>query len=57
MGMTKWPLVCETCGDERYIGTLYGGECPGCHRETTRKQLAGGTDAATTGQSALGDFA
>lgn len=51
--MTKWPLICETCEREVYIGSLYGGECKECHHKTTLDQLS----ADSGGQSALGDFA
>ena len=53
--MTDWPLICDRCGVERYVGILYSGMCPDCHSEATREMLAG--DANATGQSALGDYA
>ena len=55
--MTDWPLICDRCEAEQYVGILYGGMCPDCHMQATREQLAGSTDTDGTGQSALGDFA
>jgi len=57
--VTKWPLVCETCGTEVYIGSLAGGECSECHKETVLKQLAAAdaSAASSSTQSGLGDFA
>jgi len=54
--VTRWPLTCESCGAEIYIGTLYGGECKQCHLKTTLDNLGGGSEESTD-QSALGDFA
>jgi NMD protein affecting ribosome stability and mRNA decay len=54
--MSRWPLICNRCGTEQYVGTLYAGMCPDCHMDATRQKL---TEATTndSGQSALGDFA
>jgi hypothetical protein len=51
-----WPLVCESCGTEKYIGTLFGGLCADCHDEAVDRRLRQ-KHSNTTGQSALGDFA
>jgi NMD protein affecting ribosome stability and mRNA decay len=53
--MTDWPLICDRCGAERYVGILYNGMCPDCHSDATTEALAV-PDIDTTGQSALGDF-
>jgi hypothetical protein len=57
--VTKWPLVCETCETEVYVGTLAGGECGDCHKETVVEQLAAADASASSSstQSGLGDFA
>jgi hypothetical protein len=55
--VTDWPLICERCGDERYVGILYGGMCPDCHTKATREKLNTSAAAENSGQSALGDFA
>jgi len=54
--MTDWPLICDRCETERYIGILYEGLCPDCHTALTREKLAG-MHSEGAGQSALGDFA
>jgi hypothetical protein len=54
--MTEWPLICERCGVERYVGILYSGLCPDCHTQATREKLTAASND-TTGQSALVDFA
>lgn len=51
--MTKWPLICDSCGTEVYVGTLAGGECSECHLETVCKQVL----VTEEKQSGLGDFA
>ena len=53
--MSRWPLVCESCGAEQYVGILYGGVCETCHSRRTREQLAAAGDHPT-GQTGLGDF-
>ena len=53
--MTDWPLICDRCGTERYVGILYDGMYPDCHTVVTRQKLAA-PDTVSTGQSALGDF-
>lgn len=57
--MTKWPLICQSCGAEVYVGGLYGGECQDCHHETVLEQLAPDEPSAASSstQSGLGDFA
>jgi len=55
--MTNWPLICNRCGAERYVGILYGGMCPDCHSEVTREMLDARKAVEDAGQSALGDFA
>lgn len=54
--MTNWPLICDRCGTERYVGILYEDLCPDCHTDLIREKLAG-MHSEGAGQSALGDFA
>jgi len=54
--MTRWPLICDRCGSEQYVGILYAGMCSDCHMDATRQKLAEAT-RNNSGQSALGDFA
>jgi len=54
--MTCWPLICDRCASEQYVGTLYAGMCADCHMDATRQKLPEAT-SNNSGQSALGDFA
>jgi len=51
--MTEWPLVCDTCRTEVYVGTLINQQCHDCHLETVARTIT----TADREQAGIGDFA